>query len=76
MRAGKDRISNAPNAMPKHQRKSNPVKNTNILSKTWLAERGFYIHVRYDAAASISGTATDAYVLTTALCGAGELVVA
>jgi hypothetical protein len=35
-----------------------------------------YIHVRYDAAASISGTATDAYELTTALCGAGELVVA
>lgn len=38
--------------------------------------KGSYIHVRYDAAASISGTATDAYVFTTALCGAGELVVA
>ena len=39
-------------------------------------DQGIHIHVRYDAAASISGTATDAYVFTTALCGAGELVVA
>lgn len=32
--------------------------------------------MRYDAAASIRGTAIDAYPLTTMLCGAGELVVA
>jgi hypothetical protein len=35
-----------------------------------------YIHVRYDAAASIRGTAIDAYPFTTMLWGAGELVVA
>jgi len=42
MRAGKDRISNAPNAMPKWKKEKKKKSFRNYRNQTWTEKRGLY----------------------------------